>query len=142
MIILGIDWGKIFSLPFWLEVNPGDLSDLFEKMFLAVLIICYAFYAVSKISEKKLIGKRDFILAKFCSKAANYLLTVAVSFTFIFFFRYEAIPYLGARFWILIWAIMGVVWGAYLIRYFIVDLALQKKEMANKQRLRKYLVKK
>jgi hypothetical protein len=142
MVFLGIDWGKIFSVPFWLEVNPGDLSDLFEKMFLAVLIICYVFYAVSKIGERKLINKRNFILAKFCSKVANYLLTVAVSFTFIFFFRYEAIPYLGGRFWILLWAIMAVAWGIYLIRYYVVDYAKQKKEMENKQKLRKYLVKK
>jgi phosphotransferase system glucose/maltose/N-acetylglucosamine-specific IIC component len=142
MVFLGIDWGKIFSIPFWLEVNPGDLSDLFEKMFLIVLIICYVFYAAGKISEKKLIGRRNFILAKFCSKVANYLLTMAVSFTFIFFFRYEAIPYLGGRFWILIWVIMGLAWAVYLVRYFIVDIAKQQKDLDNKQRLRKYFVKK
>jgi hypothetical protein len=142
MVFLGIDWGKIFSIPFWLEVNPGDLSDLFEKMFLIVLIICYVFYAAGKISEKKLIGRRNFILAKFCSKVANYLLTMADSFTFIFFFRYEAIPYLGGRFWILIWVIMGLAWAVYLVRYFIVDIAKQQKDLDNKQRLRKYFVKK
>ena len=142
MVILGIDWGKILSVPFWLEVNPGDLSDLFEKMFLAVLVVCYVFYAASKISEKKLISRRNFIMAKFCSKVANYLLTMAVAFTFIFFFRYEAIPYLGGRFWILIWVITALVWLIYLIRYYLVETARQRKELESKQRLRKYLVKK
>jgi hypothetical protein len=142
MVFLGIDWGKIFSLPFWLEVNPGDLSDLFEKMFLAVLIICYVLYAASKIGEKRFIKRRDFIDAKFLSKVANYLLTVAVTFTFIFFFRYEAIPYLGARFWILFWLLMDLIWFIYLVRFYIKEIPKQKKELEQKYRIKKYFVKK
>jgi hypothetical protein len=142
MVFLGIDWGKIFSAPFWLEVNPGDLSDAFEKMFLVVLIICYGFYAASKIGERQLIKRRDFIDAKFLSKIANFLLTMAVSFTFIFFFRYEAIPYLGGRFWILIWALGGIIWLGFLIRYFVAQIPAQKKGLEEKRKLKKYLVKK
>jgi hypothetical protein len=142
MVFLGIDWGKIFSVPFWLDVNPGDLSDQFEKMFLAVLIFCYVFYAISKLGEKKLIVKRGFIMAKFLAKVGNFLLSLAVSFTFIFFFRYEAIPYLGGRFWVLIWVIVGIAWLVYLIRYYLVVIPMQKKDLGDKQRLKKYLVKK
>jgi hypothetical protein len=142
MVILGIDWGKIFSAPFWLAVNPGDLSDFFEKMFLLVLISCYGFYIVSKIGERKMINKRDFIIAKFLSKVANFLLTMAVAFTFIFFFRYEAIPYLGGRFWVLIWAIGGIVWLGYLVRYYVKIIPGQKKGLEEKKQMKKYFVKK
>lgn len=142
MVFLGIDWGKIFSLSFWLDVNPGDLSDSFEKMFLVVLIVCYVFFAASKIGEKKLISRRDFIMAKYLSKVASFLLTMAVVFTFIFFFRYEAIPYLGGRFWVLVWVIMGLAWVIYLVRYYLVEIARQKQEQEKKNKLRKYLVKK
>jgi len=142
MVFLGIDWGKIFSVPFWLEVNPGELSDQFEKIFLAVVIVCYIFYAVSKISEKKLIKLRNFIMAKFCAKVATFLLTMAVSFSFIFFFRYEAIPYLGGRFWILIWLFLGLIWLGFLLRYFLVVIPRQKKELEKKQKLKKYFFKK
>jgi len=142
MVFLGIDWGKIFSAPFWLDVAPGDLSDFFEKMFLAALIICYVFYGASKLGEKRLIAKRSFIVAKFLNKIGNFLLTMAVSFTFIFFFRYEAIPFLGGRFWVLIWIIIGIIWLGYLIWYFQKVLPKQKQALEQKNKLKKYLPKK
>lgn len=142
MVFLGIDWGKIFSVTFWLEVNPGELSDLFEKFFFAVLAINYGLYFVSKLYQKKLIAAREFIKAKFCQKAANFFLTMAVSFTFIFFFRYEAIPFLGGRFWIFIWLLAGLAWAIYLVRYYFVHVTNQLKDLDKKQKFNKYLVKK
>jgi hypothetical protein len=141
MIFLGIDWGKIFSIPFWLEVNPGELSERFEKIFLVVLVISYFFYGLSRLLERNLKLKHEFIRARFWKKASNFFLTVAVSFTFIFFFRYEAIPILGGRFWILIWIIMDLAWFIYLVRYYFVNLAKQLQDLEKKQRFGKYLKK-
>jgi hypothetical protein len=141
MIFLGIDWGKIFSIPFWLEVNPGELSDQFEKFFFAVLIINYGLYFASKLFKKRLISIREFIRARFCQKTANFFLTMAVSFTFIFFFRYEAIPFLGGRFLVLIWLISGLIWLIYLIRYYFVLIKRQLKDLSEKQKMNKYLSK-
>jgi len=141
MVFLGIDWGKIFSIPFWLEVNPGELSERFEKIFLVVLAVSYLFYGLSKLLERNLKTKREFIRAKFWKKASNFFLTVAVSFTFIFFFRYEAIPILGGRFWILIWIIMDLAWFIYLVRYYFVTLSRQLQDLEKKQRFGKYLKK-
>jgi hypothetical protein len=139
MIFLGIDWGKIFSVPFWLEVSPGELSQRFEKIFLVVLAINYLIYGLSKLLQKYLTGKHEFIMVRFCQKVGNFCLTMAVSFTFIFFFRYEAIPVLGGRFWIFLWLVMGAIWLAYLVRYYLVTLKTQLKELNVKQRLNKYL---
>jgi len=141
MIFLGIDWGKIFSVPFWLEVNPGELSERFEKIFLVVLAVSYLFYGLSKLLERNLKTKREFIRARFWKKVGNFCLTVAVSFTFIFFFRYEAIPILGGRFWILIWIIMDLAWFIYLVRYYFVNLNKQLKELESRQRLHRYFKK-
>ena len=139
MVFLGIDWGKIFSMPFWLEVNPGELSDLFEKFFFGVLFINYGLYFVCWLYQKKLIASREFIKAKFCQKTANFFLTMAVSFTFIFFFRYEAIPFLGGRFWVFLWIIGGLAWVIYLIRYYFVGVKSQLKELEQKQKIKKYM---
>ena len=141
MVFLGIDWGKIFSVPFWLEVNPGELSDRFEKIFLVVLAVSYFFYGLSWLMEKKLKAKREFIKVKFWKKVGNFCLTMAISFTFIFFFRYEAIPVLGGRFWILIWLIMGAVWLIYLVRYCLIIVPNQLKELQDKQKFHRYLKK-
>ena len=140
MVFLGIDWGKIFSVPFWLEVSPGELSPRFEKIFLAVLFICYFFFLLSKLADKPLVAKRDYIMAKFVEKTASFFLFVAVSFTFIFFFRYEAIPLLGGRFWILAWIITDLIWAFYLAKYYFVIIPKQKQDLEEKQQKEKYLI--
>ena len=142
MVFLGIDWGKILSVPFWLEVNPGELSEGFEKFFLIVLLVCVALYGASKLRQRQLLATRSFIKAKFMQKISTYFLTMAVCFTFIFFFRYEAIPVLGGRFWVFLWLVTGLVWAIFLIRYYVKELPRQLKEMEDKNRLRKYFVKK
>jgi len=139
MIFLGIDWGKIFSVPFWLEVNPGELSPRFEKIFIFILAVNYLIFGLSKLMQRRLTAKREFIKTKFWQKVGSFCLTMAVSFTFIFFFRYEAIPVLGGRFWVFIWLVAGAVWLAYLVRYYLVNLKTQLKELNQKQRLNKYL---
>ncbi len=141
MVFLGIDWGKIFSAPFWLEVSPGELSPLFEKYFLAVFFISYFFFFFSKIMQKRLIAKRSFIKANYWHKIGTFFLTMAVSFTFIFFFRYEAIPVLGGRFWIFLWILGGLIWAGFLLKGFIVELPQELKSLENKQKFNKYLVK-
>lgn len=139
MIFLGIDWGKIFSVPFWLDVNPGELSEMFANIFLVVLAVSYSLYGLSRFLEWRFNKKREFIKAKFWHKISTLCLTVAISFTFIFFFRYEAIPVLGGRFWIFLWLIMGLAWSIYLIKYYFVDLKNDLKGLAAKQKINKYL---
>lgn len=139
MIFLGIDWGKIFSVPFWLVVNPGELSDRFEKIFLLVLLVCYVLYGVSHLRQWQLRKKLGFIKIKFWKKIGTFCLTMAVAFTFIFFFRYEAIPVLGGRFWIFIWLVMGIVWFIYLVKYYLKDLPSQLKDFEEKKKMNKYL---
>lgn len=139
MIFLGIDWGKIFSIPFWLNVNPGELSPRFEKIFLVILAINYLIFGLSKLMQGRLNTKREFIKVKFWQKVGSFCLTMAVSFTFIFFFRYEAIPVLGGRFWVFIWIVTGAVWLAYLVRYYFINLKNQLKDLDEKKRLNKYL---
>lgn len=141
MVFLGIDWGKIFSVPFWLNVNPGELSSRFEKIFLVVLLINYGCYFLGLYMQKRLIAGRNFIKAKMWQKIETFCLTMAVSFSFIFFFRYEAIPVLGGRFWILIWIITGAVWLGYLLNYYFKVIPAQLDDLEKRQKYEKYIVK-
>jgi hypothetical protein len=141
MVFLGVDWGKIFSIPFWLEVNPGELSTYFERIFLFVLFVSYGCYFISKLAQKQLIAKRNFIQAKFWQKFSTFCLTMAVSFTFVFFFRYESIHILGGRFWVMIWLISSAVWLGYLIRYYTLNMPKQIADLEKRQKYQKYFVK-
>lgn len=140
MIFLGIDWGKLVNAHFWLDVSPGDLSPLFEKYFLGITLIAWAIYGLSWFIGKRLIARRNYIKAKFAQKVSSFCVTMAVSFSFIFFFRYEAIPFLGGRFWVLIWALSGFIWFVYLVKYYFVNLPQQLSSLEEKQKRDKYLV--
>ncbi len=140
MVLLGIDWGKIFSIPFWLDVKPGELSPLFEKYFLVVFIVSWAMFFLSKYAQKRLISQRNFIKAKFAGKTGSFFLTMAVSFSFIFFFRYEAIPILGGRFWVLVWVLTALIWLFYLLRYYFKVMPTQMSDLAEKRKMSKYLI--
>jgi hypothetical protein len=140
MVFLGIDWGKLSKLSFWLEVSPGELSSLFEKYFLGILAINYLIYLASFLYRRKLIAKKSFIMARFIEKIGNFTLSMAVSFTFIFFFRYEAIPVLGGRFWVLIWIIVAVIWLISLIRYYFIKIPQQRRELEERLKRNKYII--
>lgn len=136
-MFLGIDWGKFVQPSFWMESRPGALSTRFEIIFLVTVIVLYGLYIMAKVLRGKLLDAGDKIYAKFWQAFASFALTMAVWFTFIFFFRYEAIPYLGGRYWFFIWGVTFVGWFGWLLyRYYKVlpqQVAQREERLAKKK---------
>lgn len=137
-----IDVSKLVSPSFWLATRPGELSTSFEWVFFVVLVLCYAGFALTKIFQGQYRQRKQFIMVRFLERVASYALTAAVLFTFIFFFRYEGIPLLGARFWFLGWAIMVVAWGAQLVLSYRTEIPRLLQERENYKQFAQYLPKK
>lgn len=141
-MLFGIDFLKLFSLTFWLEVSPGTLSTKFEIIFLVVLALCYGLFGIFKYRAHLFNERKNFLHGKFFAKVAGYFLSLAVAFTFIFFFRYEGIPLLGGRFWMLIWFLYAVIEGARLIYFWQKELPQKIVEQNARRRFENYLPKK
>lgn len=137
-----IDFSKLISLSYWFDTRPTDLSPSFELLFVVILIASYALFAVTKIIINQQRQKKLFLYVRFYNRVANLWLTLAVTFTFIFFFRYEGIPLLGARFWFLFWIIGGGAWGIHLYRYYRSELPKLMRERQDYREFAKYLPKK
>lgn len=137
-----IDFSKLISASFWFSGRVTDLSKGFEYLFLAVLAICYAGFAAVKFFQQRQRAAKNFILVRYLERVASYTLTMAVSFTFLFFFRYERIPVLGARYWLLIWGIALVWWGIRLALYYRREIPKQMKERSDYHEFAQYLPKK
>lgn len=116
-MFLGIDWGKLIDPQFWLTSNPGDLSHSFEIIFVVILVLFYGGYFVARSLQAKSANKKDGTMVEFWRRVGKMFMTMAVSFTFIFFFREEGVPYLGGRYIFLIWGLVAVVWIG-VLKYF------------------------
>jgi len=93
-------------------------------------VVAYGLYLLSKVLRSKLLDAGNKIYAKFWDQFASFSLTMAIWFTFIFFFRYEAIPYLGGRYWFLLWGLVLVVRLGWLLYtyYKVLPVAVAKRE--------------
>lgn len=131
-MFLGIDWGKFVDLQFWLTSNPGELSRNFEIFFIIILVIFYGGYFVVRGLQKKSSEKKDGTMVEYWRRAGSMFMTMAISFTFLFFFREEGVPYLGGRYMFLLWTIAAIVWIGILKYYYFVKIPKIIKERSAK----------
>lgn len=115
---LGIYWRQFIDPSFWLTSNPGDLSRTFEIVFIVILVLFYGGYFIIRKLQKNAMAKKNGTMVEFFRKVSKMLLTMAVIFTFLFFFREEGVPYLGGRYMFFVWALIALVWIGYLKYYF------------------------
>ena len=138
-MFLGIEWGKFLQPQFWLETTPGGLSTRFEIIFFVILIVCYGLYVLAQMLRKRLAKEKNTLYSKYWNQVSSMFLTLAITFTFIFFFRYEAIPYLGGRYWFFIWAVVGITWFVYLLIVYYKKLPEKVRKIIEKKEKQKYL---
>lgn len=126
---------QLLSVSYWMQSRPGDLSTPFEVLFLVVLIVMYGLYLAARYMQKKEDEVKNRIYAQYWEKFMTFSSTMAITFTFIFFFRYEAVPFLGGRYWTLMWVIITLIWAGILTyRYVRVlpKLARERQERLSK----------
>ncbi len=126
---------NLLSLDFWLDVRPGQLIPQFQQYFiifvvvLVVLTIVFAF--IQARNKKNLYGRFWTGLYYFC-------LTNTIIGVFLLFFTYEAIPFLSARFWFLLWVVEILVWLFFLAKK-LREVPKRKKWLDEEKQYKKYI---
>ena len=72
-------------------------------------------------------------------RVARALYVNGVFLAVLWFFRYEGVPFFGARFWLLILGIGDLVWAIAILRHFLVRLPKERAAIAVEQQKQKYL---
>jgi tellurite resistance protein TehA-like permease len=139
---LGIDFVKLLSIGYWFESAPGELSPGFERFFLIILFLCYLLYGIARYKNYQKVQQKDFVQANFWQKFGLCFLTLGITQTFLFFFRYEAIPVLGGRFWFIFWFVGGLIWVIYLTYYYFKVVPRKSVEIQNLKKFKQYLPRK
>lgn len=137
-----IDIAKIATVHFWFQIRPLPMSKAFTVGFFSFFLIMIIGKAVIRTYASKM--KKQFTRAdkKLYNLIQSLFLTMGSLGMAWTFFAYEGIPILSARFWLLLWFVSSSIWMYVIIRYYVVEYTDFKVQLAEKERLEKYLPKK
>jgi len=134
-MFLGIDLEKFFSLNYLFNLHPQSLHPLQQR----ILIIVFSFLIISGLVIIGLAKKKKQPQKKGLKKIAYFCLGLgAIGFLFLFF-RLGGIYFLSARFFLVIWLVIAVIWLVRIIKYFLKVYPKEKIEVEKKARIEKYL---
>lgn len=125
---------------YWFNLRPEPLSGRGQTslkwFFLGLLIIL--------VVNLLYLGwkKKDKIIAKVVEKLAYWSAAMIVFGLVWYWFGYEGVPVLSARFWWLIWLAVFLGWLVLIIKYLVKDLPRQIKQRQQQEKIRKYLPRK
>ena len=96
-------------------MSPPEVGGLIGTIVFAVFV---AFFILG-ISGRIVVDRRggDRYKREIGSRISTLLVTMGLLGVIIFFFSFEEIQLLGARFWYPVWIITTLVWTFFLIRY-------------------------
>lgn len=127
-----IDIKKLFDIGYIFEKTP-DASGAYKYLvFLfgfSILLSVVAWIGYGRIKKNlPLWGKMQ-------TKVFNLFFYIGITGLLLIFFRWQAIPYLGSRFFMILLALVFVIWGLYIL-YF--RLRVLPKEIANLETRKKF----
>jgi len=126
----------IFNVSFWFSQFPQPLTPIFEKIFFIIFAaVLVAGIVVRIISNQR---ERDRYAELIYQKIATLLITMGALGLIWFFFTYEQIPLLGARFWFLFWMLAVVIWTALIARYTYMTVPRLRVEEHQRKEKMKY----
>lgn len=111
------------------------MEPAYFRVFVVTAVIFFIFIFISGFikarNKKNLYGRFWQMLNSFC-------LANAIIGAILLFFTYEAIPFLSARFWFLLWGIEIIIWIVYMART-LIDIPKRKEKLVKEKAYKKYI---
>lgn len=102
---------NLLTTSYWFALIPGSLEQK-GKIFFLVLSFLFLLGAVITLIYRRRTKLFKRTLSRLYSFFAGNLVVTLV----FFFFRYEVVPFLSARFWLGIWFIIMIVWFYFIMK--------------------------
>ncbi len=132
---------ELYDLNYWFTIRPGEMSAPFlVGFFIFFLIVFLGTFALIayKRKNKVAINKPE---RKLYEKIQSACATMGLLGLLWLFFAYERVPFLSARFWVLVLILSIGLWIYVISRYYTLDMKPQIKKLAEKERIEKWLPK-
>jgi len=124
-----------FDLEYWFNLRPESLTAQGQRNFFIFIIILAIFTFIFIILKSRF--KRG-LFNRIWKKLYSFNLTNLIIGLFLFFFFYESIPFLSARFWLLTWWLSMIVWIYFIVKE-LVKIPKIKEELAKEKEFKKYI---
>jgi uncharacterized membrane protein SirB2 len=124
---------NLLSWFFWFNLRPPSLLPIFNNIFIAWLLILLLIAVLSIYFKKK---KK--IYKSFWKNLYNLSATNLIIGLFLFFFNYQQAPFLSARFWLIIWGLIIIIWLFFIIKN-LKKIPKKRKEIEAEKEFNKYL---
>ncbi|KKQ18059.1 MAG: hypothetical protein US31_C0011G0041 [Berkelbacteria bacterium GW2011_GWA1_36_9] len=132
-IFMNINFNKLLAKSYILETTPSAVG-LYRYLAIAFgIFILTAFILIVKSKNKEEIWKSLY------AKIINLLIFSGAFGLMLIFFRFEGIPYLGSRLFLLVLLLGLIIWSATIIWYRFKILPKKIKEYQKRKAFEKYL---
>jgi|GEM_PF-836676 len=131
-----IDWQKLTSVNRLFEINPDPVG---LYLYLAIF---FGLSILAAIILKIFLKKKKTVYLKSQKSLSNLLLFLGLTGGAIIFMRWQAIPYIGSRFALLVSAVISFFWLVNILLEVFVLIPKKEKQKIVKQSFEKYLPKK
>lgn len=125
--------GNLLTLNFWFNSRPESLLPASQKALIGFIVFCFLLWLVCVLWAKRKNVNRK-ILKSFASFGlANFILGLL-----FWFFSFERIPILSAKFWYVIW-FAGIATWLYFIYKRYKKIELMKEQAKKEKELKRYI---
>ncbi len=126
---------NLLSLSFWFNLRPPAMLEIFNTLFLVFLAILLILSIIAFYFKKKKRLYRSFWLKFYDFTASNLMIGLL-----LFFFSWQGVPFLSARFWLILWFILIITWLYFLVKH-LKKIPKRKEEAEKKKSFDKYIPK-
>lgn len=118
------------SWAYWFRPRLVPLTPLFLYIFIGIIVVLFLAACLLYFLQKKSVSNKKIYISLYYFSLANFLIGL-----FLFFFRFEGLAFMTARYWLVLWFLSMAYW-LYSIWKKYKNIP-QKRE--NNQRLEEYL---
>ncbi len=134
-----IDLRPLLHPSFWFNVSPSALTFSSERLLFIVFAVFLVLGAIIRMVASH--RKEDRYVTETFSRIGRLGVTIGMLGLLLFFFSFEGVPLLGARFWYLFLAVGFVVWIGFIARYVWKIVPAERAHEAIEREKQKYLPK-
>lgn len=127
--------GNFLTLDFWFNLRPGAFLGSSLKVISAFIFLLIILAVVAGLGKRKWSKS---LYANFWNNLYYFFLTNAIIGLILTFFNYEMVPFLSARFWLLLWAIGLITWLFFIVKI-VVKIPQKKVQLEKEKEFNKYI---
>lgn len=133
-----INWEQLMTVSYWFNTWPSAIGSLGTKVLLSLFFVLLGLSVFFKILSYSKQNKSK-IFYRLAKSLSPLFLTMGILELLLFFFFYEGVYLLSARFWFLIWLIVFIVWLVYIVNFRRKKIVKAQEEFLKKKEFEKYL---